>query len=155
MLFRRLPGAYCHVCECWLLTSLQVRQLVQTNARRISQRIGISTLDPFALAQHLEDLAASFLRGLPEYDSNRASGLLRGTNQGKIRACRQLLPRLATLALKLGISLVTRFKIQIRSNVVEFPQRTLSRLVFNISNGSRFPNFHPSIRESWPATWIT
>ena len=102
---------HCHICQYWLLTSLQVRQLVQTNARRVSQRIGMSTLDPSALAQHLEDLAASFLRGLPQYDSNRASGLLRGTNQGKIRAYRQLVPRLAKLALKLGISLVTRFKI--------------------------------------------
>ena len=71
--------------------------------------MGLFTLDPFALAQHLEGLAASFLRGFPEYDSNRASGLLRGMNQGKIRVCRQLLPGLATFALKLGINSVTRF----------------------------------------------
>ena len=74
---------HCHIRQCWLLTSLQVRQLVQTNARRVSQRIGLSTLDPFALTQHLEDLAASILRGFPEYHSNRASTTLARHESGQ------------------------------------------------------------------------
>ena len=142
-----------NVCHCWLLTSLQARQLVQTNARRVSQRIGISTLDPFVLAQPLEDLAALFLRGFlnmtPIGHQDFCEARIRA-RYGHVASCCP----------------VGNFRPEARhhfSHKVQDPDSIKrrgifaanARLVFNISNRSCFPNFHPSTRNIWPATWIT